>query len=139
LGLLFTLMLIMGVGSFATLWALPFCLIMALTLCVGTSLWLSALTVQYRDFRFIVAFIIQFGMFVSPVGYGTYIISGAWKWLYFLNPIVGIIDAFRWSLFGIAQSEIVWSILFSVIISILILATGVRYFRKTERSFADRI
>lgn len=139
LTLLFALMLISGVGSLATLWALPFCLLMALILCVGASLWLSALTVQYRDFRFIVAFIVQFGMFISPVGYGTYIIPGTLKWLYFLNPIVGIIDAFRWSLFGVTHPDILWSVLFSVAISTIILATGVSYFRKTERSFADRI
>ena len=137
--LLFIFMLFMGSGSLATIWTLPLCLLLALVLCVGSSLWLSALTVQYRDFRFIVTFIMQFGMFISPVGYGTYIITGAWKWLYFMNPMVGIIDAFRWSLFGIKQPDIMWSIGFSLFISTLILVTGVRYFRKTERSFADRI
>lgn len=137
--LLFIFMLFMGSGSLATLWMLPLCLLLALVLCVGSSLWLSALTVQYRDFRFIVTFIMQFGMFISPVGYGTYIITGAWKWLYFMNPMVGIIDAFRWSLFGIEQPDIMWSISFSLVISTTVLATGLRYFRKTERSFADRI
>ncbi|HEV8051191.1 MAG TPA: ABC transporter permease [Parachlamydiaceae bacterium] len=139
LALLFIFMLFMGSGSLATIWSLPLCLLLALVLCVGSSLWLSALTVQYRDFRFIVTFIMQFGMFISPVGYGTYIITGAWKWLYFMNPMVGIIDAFRWSLFGIEQPDILWSIAFSLVISSLILVTGIRYFRKTERSFADRI
>ena len=137
--LLFVLMAFMGVGNLTTIWALPLCLLMALVLCLGSSLWLSALTVQYRDFRFIVSFVVQFGMFVSPVGYGTYIIPETWKWLYFLNPMVGIIDAFRWSLFGIEQPDMQWTILISLAISTIILATGVRYFRKTERSFADRI
>lgn len=139
LALLFIFMLFMGVGSLATMWILPVCLLLALVLCVGASLWLSALTVQYRDFRFIVAFAMQFGMFVSPVGYGTYIVTGAWKWLYFMNPMVGIIDAFRWSLFGIEHPDMVWSIAISLVISCFILVTGIRYFRKTERSFADRI
>jgi len=73
------------------------------------------------------------------VGYGTYIIPEAWKWLYFLNPMVGIIDAFRWSLFGIDQPDMLYTILISLAISTIILVTGIRYFRKTERSFADRI
>jgi lipopolysaccharide transport system permease protein len=139
LALLFIFMLVMETGSLATMWSLPLCLLMAVILCLGTSLWLSALTVQYRDFRFIVTFVVQFGMFVSPVGYGSYIIPGMWKWLYFLNPMVGIIDAFRWSLFGIQQPDIMWSVIFSLTISFILLVTGIRYFRKTERSFADRI
>ena len=137
--LLFVLMAIMGVGNLATMWTLPLCILMALVLCLGASLWLSALTVQYRDFRFIVAFVVQFGMFVSPVGYGTYIIPEAFKWFYFLNPMVGIIDAFRWSLFGIQHPDIMWTIMISLAISTFILATGMRYFRQTERAFADRI
>lgn len=139
LGLLFVFMLFMGTGSLTTMWALPFCLLLAIVLCLGTSLWLSALTVQYRDFRFIVTFVVQFGMFVSPVGYGSYVIPGMWKWLYFMNPMVGVIEAFRWSLFGIVQPDLIWSVLISLTISSILLVTGVRYFRKTERSFADRI
>lgn len=137
--LLFILMLVMWSGSLITLLALPLCLCLALILCLGSSLWLSALTVKYRDFRFIVAFMVQFGMFVSPVGYGTYIVTGFWKWLYYLNPMVGVIDAFRWSLFGIKHPDMVWSVLFSFAISVILFVTGLRYFRKTERSFADRI
>lgn len=139
LTLLFIFMLIMGTGSLATLWALPLCLMLALILCIGSSLWLSALTVQYRDFRFIVTFIVQFGMFLSPVGYGTYIITGMWKWIYYLNPMVGVIDAFRWSLFDIHQPDMIWTVMISFAISCTLLVTGLRYFRKTERSFADRI
>jgi lipopolysaccharide transport system permease protein len=136
---LFIFMLIMGVGSIATLWALPLCLLLSLTLCTGLSLWLSALTVQYRDFRFIVAFMVQFGMFVSPVGYGTYIVKGTWKWLYFLNPMVGIIDSFRWALFGIFEPYMVGSVSIAAALSLLALITGFNYFRTTERTFADRI
>lgn len=137
--LLFILMLIMGSGNLITIPALPLCLLLALILCLGSSLWLSALTVKYRDFRFIVTFMVQFGMFISPVGYGTYIVTGIWKWIYFLNPMVGVIDAFRWSLFDIKHPDMIWSIIFSFVISIVLLISGLRYFRKTERSFADRI
>jgi lipopolysaccharide transport system permease protein len=139
LALLFIFMLIMGEGSLTTLPALPLCLLLGLILCLGASFWLSALTVKYRDFRFIVTFMVQFGMFISPVGYGTYIVTGMWKWIYFLNPMVGVIDAFRWSFFDIAHPDMIWSILFSLVISSVLFVTGFRYFRKTERSFADRI
>lgn len=137
--LLFILMLVMQEGSLATLWALPLCSLLAVILCLGSSLWLSALTVKYRDFRFIVTFIVQFGMFISPVGYGSYIVPAGWKWLYFLNPMVGIIEAFRWTLFGISSPDLAWSILFSCCVSAILLKTGIQYFRKTERSFADTI
>lgn len=139
LALLFLVMLVMGIGSLGTMWTLLPLLALSLVLCVGLSLWLSAVTVQYRDFRFIVAFMVQFGMFASPVGYGSYIIPGTWKWIYFLNPMVGIIDGFRWSLFGIVQPDMEWSLLYSCVISGGLFITGLRYFRKTERSFADRI
>jgi len=139
LTLLFILMLFMGTGDLSTMWSLPLFLGLAVILCVGTSLWFSALTVQYRDFRFIVQFIVQFGMFASPVGYGSYIIPGMWKWVYFLNPMVGIIDGFRWALFGITQPDMMWSLLISLIFSVVLLISGLRYFQKTERSFADRI
>lgn len=139
LALLFALMLFMGIGDLSTLWALPLCLLLSIILCTGLGLWLSAVTVQYRDFRFIVQFLVQFGLFASPVGYGSFIIPGLWKWFFFLNPMVGIIDGFRWALFGIASPEIFWSILFSIVISGTLLKTGLRYFRHTERSFADKI
>lgn len=122
-----------------TIFALPTFIGMAILLCLGTGLWLSALTVQYRDFRFIIPFVVQFGMFLSPVGYGTFVIPDKWKWFFFLNPMVGIIDGFRWSFFGISHPYILFSILFSAVITGIILVTGFFYFRKMERSFADRI
>lgn len=137
--LLFLLMIFMGVGNISTMCFLPAFLILSLILSIALSLWLSALTAKYRDFRFIVTFALQFGMFASPIGYGSYIVEGPWKWAYFLNPMVGIIDGFRWSLFGIIQPDAVWSILFSLVISSLMLMTGLKYFRQTEKTFADRI
>lgn len=139
LALLFILMLFMGTGDITTLWSLPLFLLLALILCTGTGLWLSAITVQYRDFRFIVQFLVQFGLFASPVGYGSFIIPGMWKWLFFLNPMVGIIDGFRWALFGISDPDMMWSLLFSAVTSTLLLITGLRYFRHMERTFADKI
>lgn len=133
------LILIMGEGQWGAFWRLPAVFALTLILCLGLSVWLSAVTVQYRDFRFIVQFLMQFGIFASPVGYGSYVVIGAWKWVYFLNPMVGIIDGFRWALFGITQPDMEWSILMSSALSTTLLISGIRYFRKMERSFADRI
>ena len=137
--LLIILMGFMGFQDLSMIWTLPLFLILAQILCVGSSLWLSALNVQYRDFKFIVIYLIQLGMFASPVGYGSYVIQGFWKWIYFLNPMVGIIDGFRLALFGTTYPDMIWSILFSFLISSYLIISGFCFFQKTERSFADRI
>ena len=93
-------------------------------LTVGTGLWVSAITVFYRDVRFIVPFLVQFGMFVSPVGYGSFVIEGWWKWLYNLNPMVGLIDSYRYAFFGISYPDMPVSLFFSCLFSSMILITG---------------
>lgn len=108
-------------------------------LCFGLGLWFSALTVKYRDFKIIIPFVLQFGMFFSPVGYGTFLVPLPWQYIYFLNPLVGIIDGFRWSLFGISYPLLAVSITFSTVMSIFLLVTGFYYFRNMERSFADQL
>lgn len=137
--LLIILSLIMGSFNPFTFCALPAFLFLALMLCVGTGLWLSALTVRYRDFRIIVPFVVQFGMFLSPVGYGTFIIPEKWQWVYFLNPMVGIIDGFRWTFFGITYPTMGFSIVYSIIVTGILLVSGFQYFRRTEQTFADQI
>ncbi len=117
----------------------PVFILLVLTLCTGAGLWLSALTVKYRDFKIIVPFIMQFGMFLSPVGYGTFVIPDEIRFLYFLNPLVGIIDGFRWTLLGISHPYIIFSVSFSVCLSTFLLFSGFMYFRSTERSFADQV
>lgn len=117
----------------------PLFFFLLVTLCLGLGLWFSALTVKYRDFKIIVPFALQFGMFLSPVGYGTFIIPESYQYIYFLNPIVGIIDGFRWTLFGITYPLLSISILYSAVISSLLLITGFVHFRKMERSFADKL
>lgn len=119
--------------------SLPFFIVLALMLCEGGSLWLSALTVRYKDFRFLVPFGVQIGMFISPVGYSSEMISDRWIWLYCLNPMVGIIDGFRWAFFGQTYPYLQYSIFVSVIITFFLLVSGFFYFRKMERSFVDRI
>lgn len=137
--LLLVLSIAMGAFNPWTFIAFPLFLILALLLCQGVGLWLSALTVEYRDFRIIVPFFVQFGMFISPVGYGTFVIPEQWQWLYFLNPMVGIIDGFRWAFFGIGYAAIGYSIAASVSVTIALLISGFFYFRKMERTFADQI
>ncbi len=118
---------------------LPLFFFLLVTLTLGAGLWFSALTVQYRDFKIIIPFVMQFGMFLSPVGYGTFVVSEPLRYLYILNPIVGIIDGFRWSLFGITYPQLSLSISISIVFSFLMLITGFFYFRKMERSFADKL
>ena len=112
---------------------------LAILFCEGGSLWLSAFTVRYKDFRFLVPFLVQIGMFISPVGYGSSLISERWIWLYSLNPMVGIIDGFRWAFFGQTHSYMAYSISVSIVMTLFILITGFFYFRKMERSFVDRM
>lgn len=122
-----------------TILCLPLFILLALMFCEGGSLWFSALTVRYKDFRFLVPFAVQIGMFISPVGYGSSVISEQWIWLYCLNPMVGIIDGFRWALYGQIYPYFYYSVTISVIINSCILITGFFYFRKMERSFVDRL
>jgi lipopolysaccharide transport system permease protein len=118
---------------------LPLFLILALLASLGFSLWLSALNVKYRDFRYIVPFIVQFGLYVSPVGFSSSVIPEKWRLLYSLNPMVGVIDGFRWAILG-GEAQIYWpGFLLSTALSFFILLSGIRYFRKTERIFADII
>ena len=139
IGLLFVLMIAMASLGGSSLLALPAFVLLLLMLSVGVSLWFSALTVKFRDVRFIIPFVIQFGAFLSPVGYSSELITGKLKWLYFLNPLVGIIDGFRWSFFGVMTPDFAYTQAFAWTVTLLVLVTGFFYFRKTERYFADNI
>lgn len=122
-----------------TILSLPIFIILALMFCEGGALWLSALTVKYKDFRFLVPFLVQIGLFLSPVGYGSNIIPDRWIGIYCLNPMVGIIDGFRWAFFGYADPHFAYSLTVSVISTWALLISGYFYFRTMERSFVDRI
>ena len=118
---------------------LPFFLGLALVTSLGAGYWISALNVKYRDFRYIVPFIVQFGLYVSPVGFSSNVIPDHWRFLYSLNPMVGVIDGFRWAILR-GDSLIFWpGFFFSCLISFLLFLTGLKYFRKMERQFADII
>jgi lipopolysaccharide transport system permease protein len=121
-----------------TVFALPFFVILAFLTAFGGGLWISALMVRYRDFRFIVPFIVQFGLYVSPVGFSSSIVPDQWRLLYSLNPMVGVIDGFRWAILG--EQDLYWpGLAVSITGVFIIIITGILYFRKTERTFADVI
>ncbi len=121
------------------LFLLPAFSILAFFAAFGAGLWLCALNVEYRDFRYIVPFIVQFGMYISPVGFSSTIVPEKWRLLYSLNPMVGVIDTFRWSLLR-GQTEFPLSAFsISVLVIALLSVTGIWYFRKVERTFADVI
>jgi lipopolysaccharide transport system permease protein len=118
---------------------LPFFVLLVFGASFGFGLWIAALTVEYRDFRFIVPFIAQFGLYVSPVGFQSGVVPDRFRFLYSLNPMVGIIDGCRWCLLGSQTGVYVPGIVIAVIDVILLIASGIWYFRKTEQGFADVI
>ncbi len=118
---------------------LPLFILIAFAAAIGGGLWLSALNVKYRDFRYIVPFIVQFGLYISPVGFSSSIVPERWRLLYSLNPMVGVIDGFRWAVLG-GEAKLYWpGFTLSVGLVALLFVSGVCYFRKMERSFADVI
>jgi lipopolysaccharide transport system permease protein len=127
----------------ANIFLLPCFVLLAFATALGVGLWIAALTVKYRDFRIIVPFVVQFGFFISPVGYGSSVASHGYgdegRILYSLNPVVGVIDGFRWCILG-GENAIFWpGLLMSVFGTMILIASGLWYFRKTERNFADVI
>jgi lipopolysaccharide transport system permease protein len=116
---------------------LPVFVLLAFLSSIGPSLWITALNVKYRDFRYVIPFIVQFGLYVSPVGFSSRIVPEQWRLLYSLNPIVGVIDGFRWCILR-GQSELylpsLWA---SFAVIAFFLWFGVRQFRKLEKGFAD--
>lgn len=118
---------------------LPVFILLACLASLGPSLWITSLNVKYRDFRYIIPFIVLFGLYVSPVGFSSSVIPEKWRLVYSLNPIVGIIDGFRWCVLG-AESTIYWpGLAASMATTVFFLWFGVRQFRKMERSFADLV
>lgn len=139
LALLGLLMLGYGFIPSWTLLFMPFFFLLATLAALGAGFWLSALNVKYRDFRYIVPFLVQFGLYVSPVGFSSSVVPERWRLLYSLNPMVGVIDGFRWCVQGTASSLYLPGFLISAAISVLAFSSGVWFFRRTERFFADFI
>ncbi|MEM7774282.1 MAG: ABC transporter permease [Pseudomonadota bacterium] len=118
---------------------LPFFVVLAVLASLGPALYIAALNVQYRDFRYIIPFIVQFGLYVSPVGFSSSVVPEEWRLLYSLNPVVGVIDGFRWCLLAGETKLYLPGFLGSLVVVALFLWLGIRHFRKTEKAFADVI
>jgi lipopolysaccharide transport system permease protein len=116
---------------------LPFFLLLATITSLGAGFFIAALNVQYRDFRYIVPFIVQFGLYLSPVGFSSETIPAKWRLLYSLNPMVGVIDGFRWAILGGTTKIYLPGFILSIFVSVFLLFLGIRTFRKMERIFAD--
>jgi lipopolysaccharide transport system permease protein len=137
--ILLGLMLWYGVVPDWRIATLPLFLSVAVVASMGAGLWIAALNVQYRDFRYIIPFVVQFGLYVSPVGFSSTIVPEQWRLLYSLNPMVGVIDGFRWAILG-GENQLYWpGISLSLILALLSAITGILYFRKMEKRFADVI
>jgi lipopolysaccharide transport system permease protein len=118
---------------------LPVFVVLAFFASLGPGLWITALNVKYRDFRYVIPFIVQFGLYVSPVGFSSSVIPEQWRLLYALNPMVGVIDGFRWCLLG-GHVPIDWQAFgMSLAVTVFFVWLGIRKFRATEKSFADLI
>ena len=142
-GLLIGMFIIYGLVPSWKLIFLPAFLLLAFLAAFGIGLMLTAVNVKYRDFRFVMPFIIQFGVFVSPVAYSSLVVQNNFgvnaRLLYSLNPLVGVIDGFRWAIFGKDDILFLPGLMVSVGVTLVMLWLGIRYFRRTEKGFADTI
>jgi lipopolysaccharide transport system permease protein len=118
---------------------LPLFILLALLASLGPGLWITALNVKYRDFRYIIPFVVQFGLYVSPVGFSSNVVPEKWRLLYSLNPMVGVIDGFRWCILGGDSPIYLPGFLMSLAITAFFLWLGLSHFRKMEKTFADLI
>ena len=118
---------------------LPVFVAIAFLAAMGPGLWITALNVKYRDFRYVIPFVVQFGLYLSPVGFSSSVVPEKWRLLYSINPMVGVIDGFRWAILG-GESRIYWpGFSLSLVVVALFLWLGIRQFRKMEQTFADLI
>jgi len=134
--LLFAMLFFYGIVPGWQIVALPAIVLLAVLTALAVGLWLSALNVQYRDVRYTINFVVQFWLFATPVAYSSSIVPEKWRTLYALNPMVGVVDGFRWALLGKPESPGL-PLLVSVIVVSLLFAGGLYYFRRLEQQFAD--
>jgi len=124
--------------SWTALWAVPVFLLLSVITALGVALWLSAINVQYRDVGYALPFLTQFWMFITPVAYSSKVISEKWQVIYALNPMAGVVNGFRWALIGSGNPPDML-VAISAGIALIVLFTGLIYFRNMERTFADTI
>jgi lipopolysaccharide transport system permease protein len=136
--ILIFMMLFYGFTPSLAAFTLPFFLLLALATALGFGLWLSALNVLYRDVNYILPFLTQLWLLVTPVAYSESVVPEEWQWLYALNPMVSVVEGFRWALLDAPAPEI-GTLLISSAITVIVLVTGMYYFRRMERTFADLV
>jgi lipopolysaccharide transport system permease protein len=136
--ILIGMMVYFKVSPTGAVWTLPLFLLLAIVTALGVALWLSAINVKYRDVNYALPFLTQFWLFITPVAYSAKIISDKWQLVYSLNPMAGVVNGFRWALLG-ANSGPDLSLAISAVIALVVLVSGLFYFRNMERTFADTI
>ena len=137
--ILIFLMVWYGIYPSWRLLAVPALLILAITISLGLGYFISALNVKYRDFRFVVPFAIQLGLYISPVGFNTSVVTDSWRLLYSMNPMVGVIDGFRWAVLGGEAQLYLPGLFLSIVIGLFLFTFGIFYFSRSERNFSDYI
>ncbi|MCC6148368.1 MAG: ABC transporter permease [Anaerolineaceae bacterium] len=128
-----------GIAPTSAVWTLPLYLFLTLITAIGVSLWLSAMNVLYRDVGYVTPFLTQFWLFITPIAYGASLVPEKWRFLYAINPMVGAVNGFRWALLGIPSAAPNGMLYISVGVSLLVLISGLFYFRRMERQFADMV
>jgi lipopolysaccharide transport system permease protein len=124
--------------SINVIWALPLFLVLTIITALGVALWLSAINVQYRDVNYALPFMTQFWLFATPVAYSSNLISAKWRLVYSMNPMAGVVNGFRWALLGVGNGPDI-GLWISLGIALLIMISGLFYFRNMEKTFADTI
>ena len=128
-----------GIAPTPRILALPLFILFACLAAFGVGIWFAALNVKYRDFRYVVPFITQIGLYISPVGFSSSVVPEQWHIFYYANPMVSVIDGFRWSLLGTSFDIYLPGLLVSLCFVFIILMSGISFFRRTEDTFADII
>jgi lipopolysaccharide transport system permease protein len=122
----------------ANIWTIPLFLLLALVTATGVSLWLSALNVLYRDINYVLPFLTQFWMYITPIAYPSSMVPEKWRLLYAVNPMTGVVEGFRWALLGSGQAPGLMTLVSSAV-AIVLLVSGMFYFKRMERLFADMV
>lgn len=137
-GILILMMMFYGIFPTINIIWIPVFILIAVIASLAISLWLSALNVEYRDVKYIIPFIAQIWLFATPIAYSSSLLSEPWRTVYGLNPMVGVVEGFRWALLG-TETQPGWMVLVSAIVSLILLISGAFYFRRMEKTFADII
>jgi len=135
---LLLMMLYYGTLPTANIIWMPFLVLLEIVTALGVGLWLSAMNVQFRDVRYVVPFLTQFWLFATPIAYPSSLLPEPWRMVYALNPMVGVVEGFRWAMLG-TETAPGPMVMLSALVSLFLMATGILYFRRMERTFADRV